>query len=395
MGRRICVAALFRDNPWRTGSAVLAGIVYSVQILSLPPDSTPVLRPTSTQALMEPAFYRRPTTIAFDSKRVAIVVQISSKDASNSPQRVVIESDGMRVLPFPAVGTLAPFFADASARNLMAIRNVVFSADGEPVVAIYTELSGAYWAVQEAPFQWNGSQWTPALPNYAGTMPQNVWVAAADSRGGLGYVGDYLYLDPASLQNARGDNLFNIAMSYRGQRAMVLGDGTITALSGDRTVGYDNGYFPGGNGSSPVRSIEWTGYTRSVLGAGIAWSVNVQGDVVGDDRKSLNSVGVPMLWRSGRTIRLSDIEGTAFGVADDGTIVGSVKARAFVIRPNDPSRRLIFLDDLVSVGWRISAAYYIADDGDILALAAKNGGPPRLVLLHALHHSASVSSSYG
>lgn len=215
-------------------------------------------------------------------------------------------------------------------------------------------------------------------------MPKNVWVAASDPRGGLGYVGDCLYLDPAGLVNARTDNLFDVAMVYRAQHTMVLGRGIMTAMSGNRTVGYDNKYVPGSNGSAPVQAIEWTGYHRSVLGAGIAWSVNANNDVVGDNRKTLKSVRVPMFWHAGVPIRLSDEEGTAFAISDNGTIVGEVKSHAFVIRPKDPRRRLIFLDDIASGGWHISAAYCIANNGDILALAAKNGMPARLVLLRPL-----------
>ncbi len=149
-------------------------------------------------------------------------------------------------------------------------------------------------------------------------------------------------------------------MLYRAQHATVLGDGTITAMSGNRTVGYDDGYVPGGDGSTPVQAIEWSGRHRSVLGAGIAWSVNVRGDVVGDNRQTLKSVGVPVLWHNGRSIRLSDKEGTAFAVADDGTIVGDVKSRGFLIHSDHAGYHLFFLDDLVGGGWHISAAYYVA-----------------------------------
>ncbi|HLI95149.1 MAG TPA: hypothetical protein VKT72_03560 [Candidatus Baltobacteraceae bacterium] len=340
----------------------------------------------STQSLMEPVLYRRPPTVALDSSRVAVVVQKSRKDSRGSPDCVVIDGDGMHVLPFPTADVLAPFFVDPSARNLMAVRNVVLSASGEPVVAIYAELGGAYWAVQEASFEWTGSKWRPALPDTTGMMPQNVWVAASDPHDGLGYVGDYLYLDPASLMNARDDNLFNVAMVYRSRHATVLGDGNITAMSGNRTVGYDDSYVPGGNGSTPVQAIEWIGHNRSVLGAGIAWSVNARGDVVGDNRQTLRSIGVPMLWRDGKPIRLSAAEGTAFAIADDGTIVGTARSRGFLIRPNDTSR-LIFLDELVAGGWHISAAYYIAPNGNILALASRKGTPPQLVLLRRVDRS--------
>ena len=369
---------------------MLAALLYTVHALLLPPHSAAVLAPTSTQALFEPVPYRRPSTVALDSNGVAVVVHITEKESrrtsrdwwiSSSPDRVVVQDDRMHVLPFPAAGTLAPFFIDPNATRLMSISRIVLSGRGKPVITLFSEVGGAYWAVQEASFVWDGSQWLPALRNLSGSMPKNVWVAASDSRGGLGYVGDYLYLDPAGLVNARTDNLFDVAMVSRVQQRMVLGRGIITAMSGNRTVGYDDNYVPGGNGSAPVQAIRWDGYRRSVLGTGVAWSVNAKGDVVGDNRETLKSAGVPMLWRNGTPIRLSDAEGSAFAVADDGTIVGEVKSRAFLIHPNDPRHHLILLDNLASGGWHISAAYFIADNGEILALASKNGMPARLVLL--------------
>ncbi len=96
---------------------MLVAVLYIVQIVSLPPHSAAVLWPMSTQTLMEPVLYRRPSTVAFDSSRVAVVVQISEKDSRSSPQRVVIEEDGVHVLPFPAVNVLAPFFTAPSAKK--------------------------------------------------------------------------------------------------------------------------------------------------------------------------------------------------------------------------------------------------------------------------------------
>lgn len=360
---------------------MLAAILYSVQILSLPRHSVAVLWPTSTQVLMEPVLYRRPSTVALASSCAAIVVRTHESNGRNGPERVVVDGD---VLPFPKIDVLAPYFINPGARNLMSVRNLVLAQRGKPVIAVYDEVSGAYWAVQEASFAWDGSRWIPALPTASGMMPKNVWVAAADSHGGLGYVGDYLYFDPARLTNALADSLSNVAMIYRAQHPMVLGRGIITAMSANRTVGYDDGYVPGANGSTPVHAIEWQGFIRSVLGEGIAWSVNAQGDVVGDNRKTLKSVGVPMLWHEGRPIRLGDTEGTAFAIADNGTIVGDMKSHAFLIQPNDPSHHLIVLDDLVGGGWHISAAYYVAANGDILALASRKRAPSRLVLLRPL-----------
>lgn len=367
---------------------MLAALLYTVHALLLPPHSAAVLSPASGQA--QPVLYRRPSTVALDSNGVAVIVRVTEEDARvsnpnwwtrSSPDRVVIEDDRTHVLPFPTASTLAPFFTNPNATNLMSISNLVLSGGGKPVIALYAEVGGAYWAVQEASFVWSGSNWTPPIHYSSGRMPKNVWVAAADSRGGLGYVGDYLYLDPAKLVNPRADNLFDVAMIDRAQHVMVLGRGIITAMDEKRTVGYDDGYVPGSNGSTPVQAIEWTGYHRSVLGTGVAWSVNARGDVVGDNRKTLKSAGVPTIWHNGTHIRLSNAEGTAFAISDDGTIVGEVKSGAFLIRPNDPARRLTMLDDVVGGEWHIIAAYYIAHNGDVLALASRVGSPPRLVLL--------------
>lgn len=158
---------------------MLAAFLYTVHALLLPPHSVAVLSPTSTQA--QPVLYRRPSTVALGSNGVAVVVHLTEKEnrgdspawwTRSSPDRVVIEDDHMHVLPFPAVNVLAPFFSDPNASNLMSISNLVLTGKGKPVIALYAEIGGAYWAVQEASFAWSGSNWTPAFHYSSSRTPR-------------------------------------------------------------------------------------------------------------------------------------------------------------------------------------------------------------------------------
>ena len=74
---------------------------------------------------------------------------------------------------------------------------------------------------------------------------------------------------------------------------------------------------------------------------------------------------------------------SAYAISDDGTIVGEVSNGGFVAYANDP-QRIMALDGLVPHGWHVLAAYAVAKNGDIVALAARGGAAPILVLLDRL-----------
>lgn len=111
--KRILIRAKLED----LRGIMLAALLYTVHALLLPPHSVAVLAPTSTQSLIEPIPYMRPSTVALDANGVALVVHLTENVIRDnrewwtrgSPDRVVVEDDRMHVLPFPAVKTLAPF----------------------------------------------------------------------------------------------------------------------------------------------------------------------------------------------------------------------------------------------------------------------------------------------
>ncbi len=373
----------------------LASLLYLLYPLALPTGTTAGLGPTWAQEAMDPVLYRRPTTISMSRDgTVGLVVGESEEHAFD---RVYVFHDGAsEAIPMPPKSLLARFFLSVYNEErgttgfnealLTQIRNLVVGADDTLYVGVSSSFDGAYLGEQEASFRWSSSTWLPSPSVAIGeSVPKNLWVAAADNSGDVGYVGDRLYLDPASQANLSPDALDDVATWVHAGHFTPLGNGIVTAVCGNRVVGYDAHYVPSGIDVRPtsnaVLAEEWNGGRHSVLGHGLAWSVNADGDAVGDDRATLKSVGYPTLWHKGKTIRLSSIHGSAFAIADDGTIVGDEESRAFIIRAGDLQRRPILLDSwLVGSGWHVRAAYAISANGDILAVASR-GGLDHVVLL--------------
>lgn len=74
-----------------------------------------------------------------------------------------------------------------------------------------------------------------------------------------------------------------------------------------------------------------------MLGAGVAYGVDVLGDVIGQ----------PVLWRNGAVLQLSNDSGSAYAIDNDGIIVGATIIGGFVADARDARPRAIQLDPLV------------------------------------------------
>jgi hypothetical protein len=164
-----------------------------------------------------------------------------------------------------------------------------------------------------------------------------------------------------------------------------IGGGTISAIRNHHFVGYDAHYAPTQPSTpTPVNAFTWTHGKKTELGKGVAWSVNSNGDVVGDDRPSVDMPGRPSVWHRGKKTLLSTAQGSAFGINDRGEIVGDLASGgSFIAAFHDGHASLVMLDHVMSPHgpWHIKHALAIADDGSILALARSASGTETLVML--------------
>jgi hypothetical protein len=128
---------------------------------------------------------------------------------------------------------------------------------------------------------------------------------------------------------------------------------------------------------------------RVALGAGVAYGVDSEGDVVGDDEGSLahfgptmpfDTLGSPVLWRDRHMVVLSSEYGAAYAIAEDGTIVGTVRVArygrlysGFVADARDAAPRARPLDaPVTNLGGRhVLAAFGVSDNRRILVLVIR------------------------
>lgn len=362
--------------------------LYALSVVSLPAGSHVVLPATGYQALWSPESYRRPTTVSIaDDGTIGAVVERDGK------QYVWITSHGRtNVLSAPGDALLSPFFfaATPGARGERtypnaAIQNLVVSGT-DTYISVGSSFTGGYSGYEEHTFSWNGATWIDASPPSYLSGTRNTWIAAASGTTTT-LVADFADVPAGENESEPNNPHFHEDRILRHSRSGTdfVGGGIATACAGNLIVGYDAGYRSTGYApNDPIRTsaILWDSKVRSSLGPGIAWAVNRQGDVVGDDRESVRGKGHPTLWRRrGKAERLVSAFGSAFGINDAGTIVGVIDGKAYVAGVRT-KRRPQLLDDIVTPRrWRIVAAYGIANDGTILALATKGKGPTTLVTL--------------
>ncbi|MDE2481629.1 MAG: hypothetical protein KGN02_05530 [bacterium] len=361
--------------------ALVAATLYTVSQLHLPVGNAATLAQTQAQFNAEPTPYRRPTTLAMN-RRGAIVLAAGNRI-------VVRRTNGTyAVLPYPSNAVLRRVFLSYRQQTVPStidtIRNVAIADDGTPFVALTSTVDGAAFSIQEATFVWQGDGWRTALASPNAPAFKNVSVVAVDTPTRWLALRDELFLQPDELADAS-EPLTDEALLIDGARKRAIALGTPTALRGRFAVGYDFGFAaPGLSRNAPhrVTAWSWSGRDRTALGRGVAWSVNASGEIVGDDRSDIDRAGRPVVWRNGKRFELSDERGSAFGIADDGTIVGQIGSRAFIANARDPQHRVRRLDDLLTTGgWRIRAAYAISDRGSIVALASHGSAPSVIVEL--------------
>lgn len=360
--------------------------LYAVHVISVPAGMVVDLSPTSdysTIGLSSVSLSR--------SGALAVVMYPQASYPQKSTELLVVRSDGSQViLNRPPDSTLAKYFVQYAlvdgqrAYPGTRFAGVRLARDGTPFATVEFPFSGAYSGADEAVFTWNGRIWSNALPEITPTNWTNVTMGAADEPWRAAYNVSYsnMFVNIDAAESEPHYQEFWTFLSD-GKKQTRIGFGLSTAMRGDVVVGFSAGLSsiakqqpPG-----PIAWV-WVDGRRTELGPGVAYGVNTNGEVVGDDEAVLGGDGLPVLWRHGETIRLSNMKGAALAIGDDGTIVGHIENDGFVIRGRDASRRLIRIDTLLAEReWHISSVYGIAASGRLLAVGQRTGEPSQLLVL--------------
>src|SRR5579864_7845100 len=231
---------------------------------------------------------------------------------------------------------------------------------------------------------------TTAPATQASTLP---WVGTTSRDG------DYLDATHFSYEDHAKDPTYyadEFALLKNGS-VTADGVGVVTAMRAKYAAGILAPYGWCGQAGTPT-ALRWANGTKRALGQGVAFDVDDDGDVVGDDRgastENINGTitgspdcrddGRPTLWRNGRTIPLAPFRGSALAIRG-GVIVGTDGFNGFLVDHLPAQPRLRYLTDLVPKQWMISSAFAIARDGRILATGASSSGAPSLLVLTPVH----------
>ncbi|MBD5655518.1 MAG: hypothetical protein IAI50_10135 [Candidatus Eremiobacteraeota bacterium] len=271
-------------------------------------------------------------------------------------------------------------------------RALALEDDGTPVATVVSHFWGGYSGAETSAYRWNGTAWELTPPHNVMRPAIRGWdvnieVAAVTTIGSAAFNGVYGHQcipDTAFLNDPNYE--LNEVERRMGGRVVALGPGTATAMRGKIIVGFTAGLNPFGPSCERPRAstaIEWSeNNVAHRIGRGVAYDVNAKGDIVGDNERLFGEPAQPMLWHDGRAIVLDHRHGSAYAIADDGTIVGQIGHEAFLADAGRPDAAIRRLDDrLVDRSWHVSAAYGIATRGQILAIARKGSGAQQTVLL--------------
>jgi hypothetical protein len=374
---------------------VLGLMLYAVTAVSLPTGMTADFgRTTQPQVAIDAP----PAALALSQRGslAVIIVKANPGDGPNTPMLLVVRSDGTRaVVKSPSDAVLSKAFgvyAEGPAGEHTfpgsQFSGVALANDGTPFATVEYRFSGAYSGTEEAIYRWSGERWRNVLPKSAALADTaNITIAAAESPSkyacNIDYAGTF-----SSVDEAEHDPHYqmNQALLVEGNRGFSLGYGAVTASRGRFLVGYTAGVrsvmMNWGQPVQAAAALEWIDGRRTILGPGVAYGVNDMGDAVGDTNPPSGVAQAPTLWRHDRAMRLTDATGTAYAIADDGTIVGKIGNNAFLVRGADSSLKVLRIDELLrDRSWHITAAYAIAKNGRILATGRRNDGRMRVLLL--------------
>jgi hypothetical protein len=282
------------------------------------------------------------------------------------------------------------------------VADLRLASDGTPFVTMGAQFSGAYSGVSERVLSWNGKSWISRdvdLPRrYSDIDNRSIGAVESPSRFGVtSDSGDATGFDYYAHER---DPMYDMPESGIANDAATtsLGVGTITSMRGRLTAGFLRPYGWCSQGGTPI-AVRWIGVKKRLLGSGIAFGVDANGDVVGSDRPLVSTTqthngvtdysncedkGHPMLWLDKAAVQLSSLPGSALAIRD-GTIVGTVGGRAFLSHVDESGRILHYLDDLVAGRWKFTEAIAIDGHGRILAIGGDGRSQrPVVFVLHPI-----------
>jgi hypothetical protein len=357
-------------------AAALACYTVSARI---PADLTP--------ATWSPGVYSRPATVTMGADGTVAVV-LAGDGAQRSSVRVVTADGATRDYGLPGPTVLSRrFFAyktDSYGHKTYPNARIesVALQGRTPIITVSNPFSGGYGGIETGSYRWANGNWVEAVPSRA-SVHSNYWAVAASPVLSLFGLDDLAQPPPYIAQHSNG---YPQAVG-----ALVVSKNNIVALPGIIPTGIQGtgfvGYLSLPNAETDMRSVyAVVGHDRQVsrIDKGIAWAKNSAGYVVGDDRPDLNHPGKPTLFSNGKSVALSDQEGSAFGVNDRGVVAGAISNAGFVYSLHGGKGSVARLDDLlIDRAWHVSAAYFISSSSSIAALASKHGKEPVVVILKA------------
>jgi hypothetical protein len=375
---------------------MIAMMIYALHVVSsLSGALAPVPASSCDRRITKPAL----VTIARNGAVAGIIPTYPGDEDSGGRRIVVRRPDGSLVeLKPPSDAILAQHFrmkdetvAEPRFQDVY-FRSVRLEDDGTPVATVVSHFWGAYSGIETSAYRWNGVGWKltppynvmpPAVPDWE----VNTEVGAVATIGSAAFNGVYGHQWIPDTGFINDPNYQRNEVERRiGDRVVALGPGTATAIRGTTLVGFAAGLNPFGPSCERPRAsfaVEWSGNNVAHrVGPGIAYDVNASGDIVGDNERRFGEMGQPMLWHNGHGIVLDQRRGSAYGIADDGTIVGQVGHDAFIADAGRPHAAIHLLDrQLADHNWHVTAAYGIGTRGQILAAAGQGSGPQQIVVL--------------
>ncbi len=261
--------------------------------------------------------------------------------------------------------------------------NVALADDGTPFATVGVDFTGGYGGLEQYPFVWYGSGWIPGITGGLPSRVANLSVAAVETVTKAIYESDFFNYGAAELTQQQEEPHYDEddTLLVEGSKKVVIGHGVGTAMRSSFVVGYEVDSRQRWSPAASVTAMAWQiAGTRTALGPGIAWAVNSRQEIVGDDRSHIGAAGHPSLWSNGRRIQLSNALGSAYGINDDGVVVGDSENGAFIWRSDAPQARN--LDGLVhDRNWHIMHAFAISANGRILCIAADRHDRAQVVML--------------
>jgi hypothetical protein len=362
---------------------MLSGLAAAYVVQALSPDAgfSLAMRNTSLARRKSATGFTPPWTIAMagDGRSIAFVQRKSSDES------IVFVSEGnRRVIPSPPRFPLGVY--GSNERDVPeAITRIRLTEHGTIFATLSASFAGAFMGVREETYIYANRRWRQIVhpfPGRCSQCPDNVVIAAAQSPSYFALTSDFEAHHPVAegMFESNPGLFVNTSTVVVGQETKQLGTGDVLAMNGTFAVGYVDAYKHL-TGIRALTATLWRGTKRTTLGLGVAFGVDVNGDVVGDDRTFWNGSGHPVLWTGlHHQAQLMTVEGSAYSIRND-VIVGAVNGRAFGMSRTRGARSAHFFEQISDSRWHITTAFSIGSNGRILALGRRGAGGLRVLSL--------------